>query len=292
MELKALSNFLKIAEYENITRASQELHVTQPHLTRQLQNLEQELGVALFIREKKRLHITDAGCFLKQQAEQILDLAEKTREQLAEMESGLSGTLYLGSIETAGTLYLPQWIAGFKKCYPGVRYNLWSGIPNDVIERLERGLIDLALVRTPFDREKFDSYSVLEENWIALMNKEHPLARISNSFVSLEELSHEELLVPAQRIDEISGWFRNRKLTSHITCGFSPYMNAIVMVQNNLGIALLPESCKKMLFADDVLVKELSERKSSTVAFIWRKEYGIPGVAKHFLDFVKEHPIV
>lgn len=291
MELKELSNFLKIAEYENITKASQELHIAQPHLTRQLQNLEQELGVSLFIREKKRLHITDEGLFLKQQAEQLLGLAQKTKEQIAEMESGISGTLYIGSIETVGTIYLPQWISGFKNCYPKIRYNLWSGNSTDVIERLERGLIDLALVRAPFDQDKFESFPVLDEKWIVLMNKKHALAGNASPCVTLEELAKEELLVPTQRIREVSDWFKNKGLQSNIICGFSPLMNAIVMAENNLGIAILPESCKEMIFTDDIISKELSENMLSTVSFIWKKQYELPGAAKRFLDYVKGRPI-
>lgn len=121
------------------------------------------------------------------------------------------------------------------------------------------------------------------------MNKKHSLATNKNLYVSLEELSNEELLVPTQRINEISGWFHARNLKSNIICGFSPLMNAIVMAQNNLGIAILPESCKKMLISDDVMVKELSENMISTVSFIWRKKYELPGVAKRFLDYVKSN---
>lgn len=287
MDLKELANFLKIAEYENITKASQELHIAQPHLTRQLQNLEQELGVTLFIREKKRLHITDEGRFLKQQAKQLIGLADKTKEQIFEMESGLSGTLYMGSIETIGTIYLPKWIADFKKNYPKVRYNLWSGNSMDVIERLERGLIDLALVRAPFDLDKYDSLHIMDEEWIILINQKHLLAQKETEFVSLEELSKEELLVPTQRIGEVSDWFRKNGLDSQIICGFAPLMNAVVMVQNNLGIAILPNSCRQMLFTQDITIKKLSEHITSSVFLIWRKQYEIPGAAGRFLDFIQ-----
>ena len=116
------------------------------------------------------------------------------------------------------------------------------------------------------------------------MNHKHRIAQSTSPFVSLEELSNEELLVPTQRIHEISDWFRARNLKSNIICGFSPLMNAIVMAQNNLGIAILPESCKKMLFMDDVIVKELSENMFSTVSFIWKKQYELPGAAKRFMD--------
>lgn len=245
MDLKELSYFLKIAEYENITKAAQDLFLAQPHLTRQLQNLENELGVTLFVRDKKRLHITDEGIFLKHQAEQILGLVQKTKDQISEMGNGVSGTLYIGSIETVGTIFLPTWISDFKNLYPKVHYNLWSGNSSDVIERLEKGLIDIGLVRAPFDTDEFDSFPILDEKWIVIINKDHPIANNKRRFVSLEELSSEELLVPTQRINEVSGWFNSRKLTSNIVCGFSPLMNAIVMAEKNLGIAVLPSLAKR-----------------------------------------------
>ncbi len=291
MDIKELSYFLKIAEYENITKAAQDLFLAQPHLTRQLQNLENELGVTLFVRDKKRLHITDEGIFLKHQAEQILGLVQKTKEQISEMGNGVSGTLYIGSIETVGTIFLPKWISDFKNLYPKVHYNLWSGNSSDVIERLEKGLIDIGLVRAPFDTDEFDSFPILDEKWIVIINKDHPIANSKRRFVSLEELSSEELFVPTQRINEVSGWFSSKKLTSNIVCGFSPLMNAIVMAEKNLGIAVLPESCKKMLISDKLIVKELSENMVSTVSFIWKKQYELPGTAKRFLDFVKNNPI-
>lgn len=292
MELRELTYFLKIAEYENITRAAKELHVTQPHLTRQLKSLEEELGVTLFVREKKRLHITDEGRFLKQQAEQILGLTGKIKNQIAEMESGVNGTLYIGSIETVGTMYLPGWISGFKEKYPKVRYNLWSGNSTDVIERLQQGLLDLGLVRAPFDEERYDSLHVLDEKWIVLLNRAHPLAENGRNTVSLKELSGEELLVPTQRIQEISRWFQKRNLESNIICGFSPLMNAIVMAQNNLGVAVLPASCRRMILTDELMVMELEERLSSSVSVIWRKGFELPGAARRFLQFVEEHPVL
>ncbi len=289
MDLKELSNFLKIAEYENITKASSELHVAQPHLTRQLHNLEAELGVALFIREKKRLHITDEGRFLKQQATQLLGFVKKTKEQIAEMESGINGTLYIGSIETVGTIFLPQWIANFKNSYPKVRYNIWSGNSTDVIEKIEKGLLDIALVRAPFNTDTFDSFHIFNEKWMVIMNKTHPLAQNGSDSVSLSELSSHELLVPTQRISEVNDWFASRNLMCNILCGFSPLMNAIVLVQNNLGAAILPESCKKMADNKDIIIKDISEDMQSEVFAIWRREYELSSVAKRFLEFIQNN---
>jgi len=287
MELRQLYYFLKIAEYENITKASEELLIAQPHLTRQLRSLEEELGVTLFLREKKRIHITDEGRFLKQQAEQLLSFAQKTKDQVAEMGSGVSGVLYIGSVETVGTVYLPEWITGFKSNYPNVRYNLWSGNSNDVIERLEKGLIDIALVRTPFDESKFEHIPILTEEWSVLLNKNHKLAKNDKREISLKELAREDLLVPTQRVDEVTDWFVEYGLDCNIECGYSPLMNAIVMVQSNLGVAILPDSCHNLLHTDDVVVKHFKEKKYTNVSFVWRKHSELPSTAKHFLDYVK-----
>lgn len=291
MELRELENFLKIAEYENITRAARELNIAQPHLTRQLQALEQELGVQLFVRERKRLHITEEGRFLRQQAGQMLRLADKTRVQIAEMESGLSGTLYIGSIETVGTVYLPQWIAGFKEQYPQIHYNLWSANSTDVIERLGKGLLDIGLVRAPFDTDAYDSLHVLDEEWVVLLHKDRALAQTGSEELTLEELAGEELLVPTQRIPEIAGWFEARGLTSNIICGFAPLMNAIVMAESDLGVAILPESCLRMVYSDNIVVRHLAERPTSSVSFVWRRQYELPGAARRFLEFVGAHPV-
>ena len=168
------------------------------------------------------------------------------------------------------------------------------------IESIERSLKSetqqLNLLRNNiFKEDEMSKYNKevdkANKEWIVIINKEHPIANNKRRFVSLEELSNEELLVPTQRINEVSGWFSSRKLASNIVCGFSPLMNAIVMAEKNLGIAVLPESCKKMLISDRLIVKELSENMVSTVSFIWKKQYELPGTAKRFLDFVKNNPI-
>lgn len=287
MELRELIYYLKIAEHENITKAAAELNVAQPHLTRQVQALEDELGVSLFTREKKRIHITEEGKFLKGQAEQILELVNKTKAQIHDMGEGLTGTLYIGAIETVGTLYLPDWISGFKEEYPNVKYNLWSGNSTDVIERLDRGLLDLALIREPFDTDKYNSMHVVDEEWIVLLNENHPLAKREKQLITLSELASEELMVPTQRIDEVSKWFHSEGLHENIICGFAPLMNAIVMAERNLGVAILPESCRYMLAQHKVVIRRLAEKRSSGVSFIWNGDYPRPATAARFLDYVR-----
>ena len=284
MDIKVLRNFLKIAEYENITRAAAELHIAQPHLTRQLHALEQELGVTLFVREKKRLHITDEGRFLRQQALHITDLADKTATQLLDMKSGLSGTLYLGAIETVGMIYLPVWIEGFRAQYPDVKYNLWSGNSTDVMERLAKHLVDSALIREPYDANLYEAIHLLDEQWMVLMHPSHRLAVQAKHFVTWEVLSQEELMVPTQR----SGWFAEKELPCRITCAFSPLANAVAMVEHNLGVAILPDSACHALHGRNLKAIPIEDSPTSGVAVLWPRQTELTGVTERFIAYLRE----
>lgn len=286
METKTLYYFLKIAECENITKAADILHIAQPHLTRQLKTLEDELGVQLFLREKKRLHITEEGRFVKKQAEQIFELMDKTKKQVVEIHSGISGRIYIGATETVGTVYLPEWIAGFNEEYPNVKYNLWTANSEDVIERLDQKLIDVALVREPFDPEKYNSLHVMDEEWIALMGSNHPLVLQSDKPVSFKQLSKEDLIVPTQRSKQISEWFVKVGLEANIVCEFAPLMNAIVLAERYLGVAILPESAIYAIGNHSVTARKMAVQITSGVSLIWRKDTELSGVAKRFTDFI------
>lgn len=284
MDIKVLRNFLKIAEYENITKAAAELHIAQPHLTRQLHALEQELGVTLFIREKRRLHITEEGRFLRQQAAHITDLANKTATQLLNMRSGISGTLYLGAIETVGMIYLPVWIEGFRAQYPDVKYNLWSGNSTDVMERLAKHLVDIALIREPYDANLYEAIHLLDEQWMVLMHPSHRLAVQAKHFVTWEELSQEELMVPTQR----SGWFAEKELPCRITCAFSPLANAVAMVEHNLGVAILPDSACHALHGRNLKAIPIEDSPTSGVAVLWPRQTELTGVTERFIAYLRE----
>lgn len=288
MELRVMKNFLKIAETENITQASKELNIAQPHLTRQLKALEDELGVSLFTRDKKRIHITKAGKFLRQQSEHILNLVEKTQEQIQEIEKGIAGTLFLGSIETISTSLVPTWISNFKKEFPNVRYNLWSGNSRDVAERLEKGLVDVAIVREPFEKEKFNFIHLHDERWVVFINSSHIFSQKSSNKISMRELSVENLLVPTQRIKEVEKWFQEKGYKANVTCGFAPISNAAAMVEKNLGIAIVPESTKDTLSNKNIIIKEFEENYATGVFAIWRKNSELPSVADSFLRLISK----
>ena len=287
MDLQTMRVFLKIAEYENLSRASEELHIAQPHLTRLLKAIEKDVGISLFTREKKRLHITREGIYLAHQCREMLSLEEETRNRLLEMSQGTAGRIYLGAIESAGTVFLPDWIEGFQKRYPLVRYYIWTANSEDVVKRLRHHLIDLALIRTKFDNERFEGLSIEQERWVALISRDHPLARKKEK-LSLEELSRESLIIPTTRSREIRKWFGDAGLSANIFCEFSPLMNALVMAERNLGIAILPESAIVHFRRHPVVVRQLQKEVVSEVSLIWRKDDTLSGAEQKFVEYIRE----
>ena len=149
MDLRSLKYFVVVAQELNITRAAEKLNMSQPPLSNQIKALEEDLGVTLFIRGKRHLQLTEAGSLLLRRANQVLELTDKTRQELQEMQNGLSGTITIGMVEGRAPFLVSRWIAGFREEFPLVQFSLWNGSSDDVLERLYRGLVDRALLASP-----------------------------------------------------------------------------------------------------------------------------------------------
>ena len=160
MDFRSLEYFHVVAEELNITRAAERLHMSQPPLSTQIRNLEEDLGVQLFIRGKRRLQLTEAGLLLQQRSRQILALAEKTRGDLTTLEHSLSGVLNIGIVEGRAPYLASRLIRGFREEYPLVRYHLWNGNSDGVLEQLDRGLVDVAIIARPYDRDRLEGIPV------------------------------------------------------------------------------------------------------------------------------------
>ncbi|MDR2443528.1 MAG: LysR family transcriptional regulator, partial [Deltaproteobacteria bacterium] len=156
MELRVLKYYLTVAREENITKAAKILHLTQPTLSRQIMELEEELGVKLFKRSKHRIVITEDGLLLKQRAEEIVMMCEKTKGEFLKTEVGLTGEITIGSGEMYSFSYLADFLGEFKKIHPLIRYDIFSANADQVKDRIERGLIDIGLLLEPVDIEKYE----------------------------------------------------------------------------------------------------------------------------------------
>lgn len=289
MELKTLWYFLSIAEHENICQAAHDLHITQPHLTRQLQALEAELGVPLFIREKKRLYITEEGRYFKQQVRQLFALLDKTKEQVRTLHAGLMGKLCIGAIETLSPLYVPNWIRHFQQAYPQVTYQIWTANSQDVLERLDNGLLDVALVRGTFhDDSRYGVLPLLREGWICLFPSQGPIpSALPDQALPLSALENQDLIVPIQRSRQIRRLFHQARIEAHILCEFSPLINGIALAEQGLGVAILPTSAEASLQGHRVCVRHLAIGEPSQGCLVWRSDIRQTKIARKFIEMVQ-----
>lgn len=211
MELRVLRNFLAVANEGSITAAANSLHLTQPSLSRQIQDLEEELGQKLLQRKSHRVDLTAEGMRFCQRAEEIVALADKTLAEFSAPAGPITGDVYIGCGETHVLHLLAEIAQSIQTEHPQVRFHLQSGNSFYVTERLERGLIDFGVLISPYSLEKYDKLVLPErEQWWVLMRKDSPLAQ--KEAIRREDLLHEPLLVSQQIArrelnNEFQAWF-------------------------------------------------------------------------------------
>ena len=288
MDLRALHYFVVVAEELNITRAAKRLNMSQPPLSSQIKGLEDELGVQLFIRGKRHLTITDAGSHLYRRARQILELSDQTQQELQSLE-GLSGDLNISLVEGRAPFLLSRWIAGFRSEFPRVAIHLWNGSGDEVMERLHRGLADLALVALPYNAEQLDGITVGREPWVAMMSKSHPLAKEEGDFLPLRKLVGQPLYVPNRRsrIDAISTWFEELGEEPCIAGDLTNYIDAVALSEQNAGICIYPMTTYN---ESDLIVKKIITESARQIeyALTWRCNERHTELQQEFIYYVQD----
>lgn len=289
MDFRSLEYFHVVAEELNITRAAERLHMSQPPLSTQIRNLEEDLGVQLFVRGKRRLQLTEAGLLLQHRTAQILSLAEKTREDLAALENSLSGVLNIGVVEGQAPFLSARLICGFREKFPLVRYSLWDGDSDGLLELLARGLVDVALIASPYDEESLTGITVGAEPWSAIMSIDHPLAREPGNSVTLAQLVNQPLIVPSRksRVDGIRRWFAEIGEEPYILVETGNYLDAVALAEQNAGISIYPQTT----YAPNRLtvIKKITDPgRIMEYVLVVGKEQWQTSLVREFLNFASE----
>ena len=290
MELRHLRYFLAVAEEMSFTKAAAALCIAQPPLSRQIRDLEEELGTKLFIRNPHALQLTEEGMVFRQYAMQVLDLVEKSAEDIREMKKGLQGTLYLASVEGHAPHLFSRWIAGFHKIHPDVQYNLWNGNSDDVTNRVMKGLCDLAIIMEPYNGEGLEAIHVHREPWVALIPPDHPLAAEPGETISLEKLASCDLIIPSRqsRLQEINGWFATAGIVPKIRCRIAHMLNAYELTEQGVGVAIYPASAGDIASKDAICMKRLDHPGiMASYVLIRNKNRPLTHVAGEFLRYVE-----
>ena len=290
MDLRQLKYFLTIAEEMNITRASKKLNVSQPPLSRALIDLEKELKCKLVIRGKRNISLTPEGLALKRRGEQLLALADITKNEILNTKEGMSGTLYIGHVDSNGPTLIAEWIASFIKEYPNVTYNLWCGTVDDLTDRLKSGLIDLAITMSPSSSDTLEGIKVFSEEWVAMIPSDHPLAKIKKSSINVKEIIDNDLIISSRRIreNEIREWLKSTKKEPHFIVKTAHSSNAAKLVEKKIGIALFPASVAKNIPANtQVIIKKISPVLKVDYLLSWNSEKKPSALALKFIEHVK-----
>ena len=272
MELRLLRYFLTVAKEQSFTKAAEQLHITQPTLSRQMAAFEEELGVTLFIRSGKKISLTEEGILLKRRALEILNLEEKTLAELKGKEDVVEGNITIGCGEFAAVETLAEICKTYKEKYPLVQIVLHTATADAVYEMMNKGLVDIALFMEPVDTEGLDYIRITDcDHWCVGMRPDDPLAE--KEFIRKEDLIGKPLILP-ERVNvqsELANWFG--KDFSKLQIAFTSNLgtNAGVMAANGLGYPVSIEGAAKY-WRDDILVqrKIFPEITTSTV-IAWRR---------------------
>ena len=286
MELRTLRYFVTVAEELNITRAAGLLNISQPPLSQQLKNLEEELDTVLFIRGKRRPELTEAGKMLYQRAKDILSLSEKTEAEIRSLKAGMTGTVSIGLVEGMAPDIAAEWFSGFLKEHPQVRFRILDGNSDDLIEKMRGGLIGLAVITAPYDQQLLNSFQVGQERMAALMRRDHPLAERES--LNVEDLLPEPLIVPSRKahVDTIRRWFRGTGENPGIICEMDNYLDAAALAGRGVGISIFPQTAYVM--NDSLIQKEIFAPNTAVdYLFVWRKGHQLSLLEETFIDYVK-----
>ncbi len=291
MELRHIRYFLAVAEEMNFTKAADKLCIAQPPLSRQIQDLEEELGVTLFNRKRHAMSLTDEGLLFKQYALQVLTLVDQSTTEVRELKHGLQGTINLASVEGKGPSLLTDWIAEFNKKNPHVQYNIWTGNSDDIAARIMNGLCDVAIIMEPHNGVGLESITVHKEDWVAIIPKSNPLAFLPEDTISMDQLANQELIIPSRssRLEEIAGWFKDSKKMPTVRCRMAHMNTACELARKGLGITIYPASAADNAKMDEVIIKKLiNPTPEASYILVWSKHRSLSHVASTFLDFVKD----
>ena len=289
MELRVLQYFLAVARESSITKAAESLNMTQPPLSRQLKELEDELGKQLLIRGNRKVTLTEEGMILRKRAEEMVELMEKTKSEIISSGENISGAIYIGGGETEGMRLIAKVAEKIQKKHPDISYHLFSGNADDVTERLDQGLLDFGVLIEPADIKKYDFIKLpARDRWGLLMRRDHPLA--TKQTIKPENLQGIPLIASRQSLahNELSGWLGKQYESLHIVSTYNLLYNASLMVEENVGCALCLDNIIPKYENSPLCFRPLEPQITVGLDIVWKKYQVFTKPATLFLNMLQE----
>lgn len=287
MELRVLEYFLILTEERNISRAAKRLHITQPSLSRQLKNLESELGVTLFVRGSREITLTQSGEYLAEQARQLTSLANKTQANIMQTET-IAGSIYIGSAEIKAFDRISAVYEQFHSSHPLVQLRLFDGNADEILQQIDNGILDFGIITGPAQKERYEQITLTsQEIWGILVASQHPLA--AQKQVTASELAEHPLIVSDQSLvsNQLSDWFGQNVNQLNIVATYNLLSNVAYLVKRNLGIAISFDDIINTTGTNLTFVP-LTPSLTASINVVWRSETTMSPAAHAFLQTLLE----
>ena len=292
MELRVLQYFLAVAREQSILRAAESLHLSQPTLSTQIKNMEEELGKQLLIRGTKgsrKITLTEEGMLLKKRAEEILELVRKTESEITLSDSIIMGDIYIGTGETDAIRLLAKAAKELQDIYPGIHYHISSGNAEFVVEQLDKGLIDFGIIFGQVDQAKYNSLKMpTKDIWGVLMHRDSPLAQ--KETIAPEDLWDKPLIVSHQRNQgkELSAWMKRDMSKLNIVATYNLLFNASLLVDEGLGYAIGFDKIRNLTDDSSLCFRPLQPNIEIEMSLVWKKYQIFTKAAAQFMKKIEE----
>lgn len=289
MELRVLQYFLAVAREQSISGAAESLHLSQPTLSRQLRDMEEELGKQLMIRGNRRITLTEEGMILRKRAEEIMELVQKTEDEITLSDGSVSGDVYIGAGETDGVRLIAKAAQCLQRQYPDIHYHISSGDTTDVIESLDKGLIDFGLLFAPVDRSKYDYLPLpMRDVWGVLMRRGCELA--AKESIVPKDLWDKPLIVSrhAKGSYVFTSWMGRPFEELNIVATYSLLFNGSLMVDEGMGYAVCLDKIINTSGDSNLCFRPLSPSMDAGMNIVWKKYQLLSKAAQKFLQKLQE----
>lgn len=289
MDIRVLRYFLTVAREESFSRAAEALFLSQPTLSRQIKELEDELGVTLFIRTNRNVILTKEGLRLRKRAQEIVDLMDKTQGEFSDIEEEISGDVYIGGGETHVMREIAKIAIAVAREHPGIRYHLFSGNADDISERIDKGLLDFGIFIDPADIRKYEFLKMPgHDTWGLLMPRAHPLAQ--KEVITPGDLEGQPLLISRQNMVSglLAGWLGKSIDRMNVVGTYNLIFNAALMVEEGMGCALTIDRLVDAMAAKDLCFRPLSPKLEVGLNLVWKKYQIFSPAAEAFINQIEQ----
>ncbi|SDF80128.1 LysR family transcriptional regulator [Sporomusa acidovorans] len=286
MDIKDMKYFLAVIEAGSINAAAKRLHIAQPPLSRQMKQLEENLGIKLFERGNRKVKLTEAGRLMQDRAEQFLGQIENTIREMREFDAGSRGTIAIGTVTSSGATILPRVVRVFRDSFPGVRFQLWEGETNRIIELLNRGAIEIGIARFSIDSELYESIKLPNEPLVAALHINcAAYEKNDKEFIEFSELAGKPLLIHRKYEAMIIEHGEQYGFTPEFVCMSDDVMPILAWADADIGIAIVPRTAIGLIPSANLVYKTITNPYLElTSNVIWLRNRYLSAAAHNFLQ--------